>query len=96
MNSRLDGTFLLTATEVLRAIAHPVRIAIIDLLSQHDKLAVKEIHEALDIGQAVVSHHLRIIKDRGVVEATRDGKNTFYSLKSKEFQQVIGTLEMVI
>lgn len=96
MNSRFDGTFLLTATEVLRAIAHPIRINIIDLLSRHDELAVKEIHEALDISQSVVSHHLRIIKDKGVVEAKRDGKNTFYSLRVKEYQQVIDTLETVL
>ena len=95
MQTRFDFPFLEKSTEVLRAIAHPIRLGIIDLLDQHDQLSVTEIYEALQIEQAVASHHLRIMKDRGVVEVTRDGKNSLYSLTDKDYFQIVETLQKV-
>lgn len=77
----------------MRAIAHPIRIAIIDLLREEKKLTVTEIYEELDIEQAVASHHLRILKDRDVLMAQRDGKNTYYFLKSPEFTVILSALQ---
>ncbi len=96
MQTRFDFSFLEKSTEVLRAIAHPVRLGVIDLLAQHDQLSVTEIYEALQIEQAVASHHLRIMKDRGVVEVTRDGKNSLYSLTDPDYFQVVETLQKVL
>lgn len=96
MKSRFDLDFLEDATEVLRAIAHPIRIAIVDLLHENDKLSVTQIHEALDIEQAIASHHLRILKDKRVLRARRDGKNTFYSIKTNEVHDIIAALEQIV
>lgn len=96
VKSRFDINFLETSTEVLRAVAHPIRIAIVDLLQKSTKLSVTEIHERLEIEQAIASHHLRILKDKRVVSAQRDGKNTFYSLTNPEFNQIIESLERII
>ncbi|GAB4426124.1 MAG: hypothetical protein OHK0039_44050 [Bacteroidia bacterium] len=93
VKSRFDIESLENATEVLRAIAHPIRIAIIDLLRGDKKLSVTEIHEELEIEQAIASHHLRILKDRNIVISQRDGKNTFYALRSEEYTTIVGSLE---
>ncbi|MEL6191434.1 MAG: metalloregulator ArsR/SmtB family transcription factor [Bacteroidota bacterium] len=95
MESRFHIPFLETSTEVLRAIAHPIRIAIIDLLKD-GKLSVTEIHKRLKIEQAIASHHLRILKDKRVLSAQRDGKNTFYSLRSEEFADILSSLESLL
>lgn len=95
IQTRFDFPFLEKGTEVLRAIAHPLRLSIIDLLKQHDQLSVTEIHEALQIEQAVASHHLRIMKDRGVVVVIRDGKNSFYSLADPDFFTIVEVLQKV-
>ena len=58
----------------LRAIAHPVRLAIINMLTQSAKMSVTEIYLKLDIEQAAASHHLNIMKNKGILEAKRDGK----------------------
>lgn len=89
-------SFLENATETLRAIAHPQRLLIIEMLHAEKSLTVTEIHERLGIEQAVASHHLRILKDRGVVQVRRDGKNSNYALTSAAFFQIITTLEGVI
>jgi ArsR family transcriptional regulator len=88
-----DINFLENASEVLRALAHPQRLAIVHLLRGGKKLSVTEIHQQIDIEQAVASHHLRILKDRDVLLAQRDGKNIFYALRSEAFQHVLEGLE---
>ncbi|WNJ17369.1 metalloregulator ArsR/SmtB family transcription factor [Pontibacter sp. G13] len=96
MKSRFDIGFLETTADVLRALAHPVRIAIVDLLKKENKLSVTEIHQRLDIEQAVTSHHLRILKDKQIVMAQREGKNTFYSLRTPDFAHIVSAMERII
>lgn len=93
LNSRFEIDFLEDATEIFRAIAHPIRITIIDLLKDNIKLSVTEIHRELGIEQAIASHHLRILKDKKILIADRDGKNTFYSLKSPYYTEIIHSME---
>jgi DNA-binding transcriptional ArsR family regulator len=73
----------------LRAISHPMRIAIIDLLAKDKKLSVTEIYERLDIEQATASHHLNILKNKGVLDSKREGKKIFYSLKNVTLTDII-------
>lgn len=77
------------ASEMLKAIAHPMRIAIVDMLSDDKSLTVTEIHEALNIEQAVASHHLSILKNKGVLSCERSGKNSHYKLKHPRLSQII-------
>lgn len=93
LQSRFNADFLEMGTEVLRAIAHPIRLTIIDLLYKNDKLSVTEIYEALNIEQAIASHHLRILKDKRVVAARREGKKSYYYLRSEGFHKIILALE---
>ncbi|MBN2175504.1 MAG: helix-turn-helix transcriptional regulator [Bacteroidales bacterium] len=85
----LDITKLEMAASKLRAIAHPMRIAIIDLLHEREKLSVTEIYSALDIEQASASHHLNILKNKGVLISRREGKKIFYSLRSITLTEII-------
>lgn len=85
----LDITKLEMAASKLRAIAHPMRIAIIDLLNDNSKLSVTEIYSALDIEQASASHHLNILKNKGILISRREGKKIFYSLKSVTLSEII-------
>jgi len=73
----------------LRAISHPMRIAIIDVLAKDTKLSVTEIYEKLDIEQATASHHLNILKNKGVLESKREGKKIYYSLKNVTLTDII-------
>jgi len=85
----LDITKLEMTASKLRAIAHPMRIAIIDLLNEKQKLSVTEIYSKLDIEQASASHHLNILKNKGVLVSKREGKKIFYSLKSVTLSEII-------
>lgn len=77
------------AASMLKAIAHPVRISILNLLDDGAKLTVTEIHGRLQIEQSAASHHLGILKDKDILISKRDGKNTFYSLKNDQLSRLI-------
>jgi DNA-binding transcriptional ArsR family regulator len=80
------------AANMLKAIAHPLRIAILNLLENGEKLSVTEIHIKLGIDQASASHHLGILKDKGILLSKREGKNTFYILKHPDLSSIIDCL----
>ena len=96
MKTHFNKDFLEDSTETLRAIAHPIRIAIIDLLHHNVEMTVTDIYKKLNIEQAIASHHLRILKNKNVVNVTRDGKNSLYSLSDQDFYEIIKTLTKVI
>lgn len=77
------------AANMLKAIAHPLRIAILSHLEGDKKLTVTQIHELLEIEQSTASHHLGILKDKGVLCSRREGKNTFYFLKDKNLSDIV-------
>lgn len=88
-NSKLNIEKLEHAAGKLRAIAHPMRIAIIDMLEENKCLSVTEIYNALNIEQAAASHHLNILKSNKVLVSKREGKKIFYSLKSTSLTEII-------
>lgn len=82
------------AAEMLKAIAHPMRMAILDLLEDGKMLTVTEIHELLNIEQSSTSHHLGILKNKGVLASKRKGKNTFYFLKHSKLSNILEVVNM--
>ena len=80
------------AASKLRAMAHPMRIAIIELLHDGNQMSVTEIYKKLQIEQAAASHHLNILKNKGVLASKRDGKKIFYSIKNQVLTEIIDCL----
>jgi DNA-binding transcriptional ArsR family regulator len=74
---------------MLKAIAHPIRISIVGCLEDGKKKTVTEIHRHLGIEQSTASHHLGILKDRGVLSSKREGKNTWYFLKHENLKTIL-------
>jgi len=82
------------AVNMLKAIAHPMRISIISLLEDGRKMTVTEIHEKLQIEQSTTSHHLGILKDKGVLSSKREGKNTLYFLRKENLGKILDCIGM--
>ena len=77
------------AANMIKAISHPMRLAILGYLNEENQLSVTEIHNLLKIEQSTASHHLGILKDKGILASERRGKNTFYYLKRKNLSTLI-------
>ena len=65
---------------ILKAIAHPIRLYIIELLSDGEK-CVNEIDEKLHIDVSTVSRHLSTLRKAGIVHYEKRGNQIYYSLK---------------
>lgn len=81
------------AAYILKAVAHPTRLAIIQLLEIQDNLTVNEICETLECEQSLISHHLINMKLRGILKSHKDGLNVYYSLKQREITQLLSCIE---
>jgi DNA-binding transcriptional ArsR family regulator len=68
--------------DVLKAVAHPVRLQIIELLEKKE-MCVGDIAEALGGKQAITSQQLTMMKDKGVLECRRDGAKVYYRIGNK-------------
>ncbi len=87
--TNIDIEQLELAAARLKAIAHPMRIALIGLLQETEKLNVTEIYSKLRIEQATASHHLNILKNNGILNCKRDGKMIYYSLKTNTLTKML-------
>jgi ArsR family transcriptional regulator, virulence genes transcriptional regulator len=77
------------AADMLRVVAHPARMLIIEMLDRDRRLNVTELLEALGMEQSMVSHHLSRMKDKGVVMQEREGKHVFYSLRHPKLVDIV-------
>ncbi len=68
--------------EVLKAIAHPVRLQIVELL-QSGEMCVGDIAEALGGKQAITSQQLNMMKAKGVLSCRRDGAKVYYRIENR-------------
>ena len=91
-NGQTSETLTLAA-EMLKAMAHPMQINIVSFLEGNQKMTVTEIYERLGIEQAVTSHHLGILKSKGVLTSAREGKNTYYFLKHSGLSGILKRIE---
>ena len=66
------------ASNVFRAINHPLRKQILKLLHEKQQARVTEIYIALGIEQSVASQHLKILREANIVETRRKGKEILY------------------
>lgn len=78
---------------VLKTIAHPLRLRIVALLGENERLSVNEICIELECEQSLVSHHLSLLKLKGVLQSQRNGKQIFYFLAMREVLKVIACME---
>ncbi|MDX5437865.1 MAG: metalloregulator ArsR/SmtB family transcription factor [Pontibacter sp.] len=90
---RVDQKKLERAAYVLKCVAHPVRISIIDLLEQRERLTVSQLQEVLQIEQSLLSHHLTNMRDKGVVDTQRQGKNVYYFLIDSTITDILDCIK---
>jgi ArsR family transcriptional regulator, zinc-responsive transcriptional repressor len=79
---------LAAAGDLLRALAAPVRIAIVLLLREGER-CVHELVDALGVAQPLISQHLRVLKSAGVVHGERHGREVLYGLVDEHLAHIV-------
>jgi ArsR family transcriptional regulator len=64
---------------IAKALGDPIRLQLVDVLKKHaGKVCVCELTPLFDVGQPTVSHHLKVLRDAGVVDSERKGLWAYY------------------
>lgn len=74
------------AADFLRVISEPNRLHILCILKKGEQ-CVCGIWQHMNLSQTLVSHHLKIMKDAGLVASRKDGKNIIYSLNREKLDK---------
>ncbi len=77
---------------IIKAMAHPTRLFIVDELANHSERCVCELTEMVGADMSTVSRHLAILKNAGIVEDDKRGLQVYYRLRVR---CVTGFLECV-
>lgn len=80
LDSNIDSTNLDLSAEILRALAHPLRMRMLQFIDQEGEINVNKIYSALGLEQSITSQHLKILRKAGLVETQRNGKFINYRL----------------
>ncbi|PAB58222.1 ArsR/SmtB family transcription factor [Anaeromicrobium sediminis] len=80
----------------MKALAHPTRVKIIERLKGEDELCVCHIYEDLELEQSNVSQHLKILKDKGILESRKDGLKVMYKVKYKETIEILNLVKNIL
>lgn len=78
-------------THLLKALAHPVRLAMVDML-RSGECHVGELQRQLHQRQPYISQHLRVLHDAGLVSRYREGLYVYYCLADPAFIEAICTV----
>jgi ArsR family transcriptional regulator, arsenate/arsenite/antimonite-responsive transcriptional repressor len=77
--ARLDDEAVQRFTDDLTILAHPIRVQILDLLSRSaGDVCVCDLEAALPVKQPTVSHHLRLLREAGLIDCERRGLWAYY------------------
>lgn len=75
-----DVDKLTYSVELSRALAHPLRMKILEFIDQKGAINVNKIYNTLKLEQSITSQHLRILRKADVVQANRQGKMVIYQI----------------
>lgn len=78
----------MTPNTVLKALAEPRRMAILQLLKNENGLSVTEIGKQIKVTQQAASLHLKVLQEAGLVEARREGTRHLYAVRPEGFLPV--------
>ena len=87
-----DTRKLSEAAELLKVLAHPVRLCIVKGLLENGGCNVSHMQNCLNVPQSTVSQHLQKLKTAGIIEGTRDGLMVNYKICNLRVRRLLSVL----
>ena len=94
-NVRADPVYVLKA-QFFRVLGHPVRIRILELLSERGEMNVGELQAGLNLDSSGTSQHLSALRQLGVLDSRRAGTNVHYRIRDPIVSELLGVARQVI
>ena len=92
----VDRDRAIRLAQVAKALGDPIRLQLVDVLRAHaGKVCVCELVPLFDVGQPTLSHHLKKLRDAGLVDSERRGLWAYYYVKPEALDELAGWLAPV-
>ena len=91
--TRIDDDVAAELASAFKALADPTRVAIVNRLAAEGECCVCNLVEDSELSQPTVSHHLKILRDAGLVESERRGTWAYYRLRSEAIGRLAAALQ---
>lgn len=89
----IDDKNLKQSAEVLRALAHPVRMMILQFIDRNGTTNVNNIYNTLKMEQSITSQHLKVLRNTNLVNTERDGKYIFYTVNYDKITNHVSAID---
>ena len=74
---------------IAKALGDPIRLQLVDVLRKHaGRVCVCELTPLFDVGQPTVSHHLKVLREAGIVDSERQGLWAYYYVKPEALKEL--------
>ncbi len=87
MDAEFDRKLQL-ASGKLRALTHPLRLKILELIDHHEKISLEKLFTLTKIEQSIAFQHLRVLKTANIVSSERDGHFIYYKINYPEIYKI--------
>jgi ArsR family transcriptional regulator len=84
----IDSEKLHLTSELMRAVAHPLRLRMIGFIDKNPEINVNKIYNSLKLEQSITSQHLRVLRENEVVLSERIGKHVHYTINYPLMQRL--------
>jgi DNA-binding transcriptional ArsR family regulator len=78
--AQINNERLQVSSDILRALAHPLRMKILEFIDKNKTINVNKIYNTLKLEQSITSQHLKILRASGLVHTHREGKFIHYTV----------------
>jgi DNA-binding transcriptional ArsR family regulator len=95
VGGRIDPTILELHAKVCRTMAHPIRLALLNALRDGER-GVGDLAEAIGVHQPLVSQHLAVLRNQGLLRYRRNGSEVFYRIAYPKMIQACDLLREVL
>lgn len=87
-----DFERLTEMSDLLKSIAHPVRLCIVRGLIKQGECNVNKMHECLKLPQSTVSQHLGKLRNLGIIKGQRHGVEIYYQVINEDIKKIVQVL----
>lgn len=77
----------------LKVLGHPMRLKLLCMIAREEEPCVSELWTCLDQPQPVVSQHLAVLKEKGIVQSEVKGNKRIYSITDPFVQDLVNTID---
>ncbi|WP_036729027.1 MULTISPECIES: helix-turn-helix transcriptional regulator [Peptoniphilus] len=88
----MDREIIIRNADILKGIANPIRLCLVKKIFENGSCNVSFFTDCMEVSQSNISQHLAKMRDLGILDYKKDGKNVNYFIKNEKINEIIKVL----